>query len=537
MSKLNMAQIEKLYGHKRGAAKKPSKTAPAPTFFSDHKTIKKPHNFKRKASDQLMGFQDTGVEHIEEFNGRALLCDDAGLGKTAQALSWLQRRPDLRPAVIVCPAFLKINWSEEVQMWIDDPHVKIINGVYKAGLNIDCDDIIIINYDILANEHDLYYDEKGRKKYEEYHYTGWIDFLLDIKPVVSIVDELHYAKNEKSFRSKATIKLIKATKHSVAISATPFENKPIELFPALNALRPDIFPNKYIYGKRYCGGKMGTFGWEFKGATNTRELHNLLAEHLMIRRRKKDVLKDLPDKMRNVVKIGLSNKKEYRKAEKDFIAWLKAKKDGKKRAKTAIKAEALTRISTLEKLAYRGKLADSIEWIENFLESGEKLVVFGKHTSIVGTLMNHFGDIAVRIDGSMSTKKKQKSKEAFQTDDKIRLLVGNIDAAGVGWTFTAASNVCFVQFPWSPSKLTQAEDRIHRIGQESDSVSVWYLVAQDTIEIDRLEMLNDKQKIFDAIMDGDEDGEGIGEGVMDEVFFQEAQSMRDTFAEQYLTAA
>ncbi len=523
-------RIKKLYGGKHG---KPSKSTPKP--FVAYTTERHPHKFTQKASKDLMTFQNESVDIIEERNGCVLLADDPGLGKSAQSLSWTQRRPELRPVIIVCPAFLKLNWEEEVKLWVTNPKIQVIDGRYHTGRHIKNPDFIIVNYDILSNEYDSYIDkETDKKKWHEFKFTGWVDYLIGLKPRVVIVDEVHAIKNE-TFRTWSTLKLIKSAPHKLLISATAFENRPYELYNALNALRPDIFKNKFMFGKRYCGAKQNNFGWEFKGASNTKELHNILTQHVMIRRKKKDVLKDLPPITRRLFPVALSNEKEYRKAEDGFLEWLKAKKDGDKRAKKAAKAEALTRINALEKLAYRGKLTASIEWIDSFLESGEKLVVFAQNVSVVGMLLRRFKDVAVKIDGSMSTKQKQEAKNQFQENPAVRLLIGNIKAAGVGWTFTAASNMALIQYPWSASQLTQVEGRIHRIGQTSDRVTIWYLVAHGTIEGDKLKLINEKQKMLEAVMDGNRDG-GMDEDLLDDLYFKEAQTVAEAFAEHLLTA-
>jgi len=156
----------------------------------------------------------------------------------------------------------------------------------------------------------------------------------------------------------------------------------------------------------------------------------------------------------------------------------------------------------LKQLSVQGKLAESIDWISDFLENGEKLVVFAVHKFVIEALMQKFGKIAVKIDGSVSLSERNKAVEAFQGNDKIRLFVGNIKAAGVGLTLTASSNVVFLELPWTPGDLSQAEDRCHRIGQK-DSVNIYFLLAPDTIEERLAHILDSKRKVLDAVLDGE----------------------------------
>ncbi|HSH51456.1 MAG TPA: DEAD/DEAH box helicase [Bacteroidales bacterium] len=449
---------------------------------------------------ELFPFQKEGVAFIEAKNGRALIGDEMGLGKTVQALAWLKLQKKKRPAIILCPASLKLNWAQEAQKWMRKPNIQILSG--KKPEQKITGDIIIINYDILANKYETKKDINGKKRKKEIKRTGWVDYLIDINPQVLIADECHLFKDSKSNRTKGTMKLGKKTPHVIALSGTPIVNRPLEGLNAIQLIDPNIIGSAWKYKMRYCGAKYNGFGWNFNGASNTDELHEKLTQTIMIRRLKKDVLKDLPDKIYSHTPMELSNKKKYKKAEDDFISYVREHK-GEKEAEKIKSAEALAKIEGLKQIAVQGKMKQSIEWIKNLLETEEKVVVFGTHKFVVEALMKEFGDIAVKIDGSVSGADRDKAIQAFQNKKKIKLFIGNIQAAGVGLTLTAASSVVFLELPWTPGELQQAEDRCHRIGQK-DAVNIYYLLASGTIEEEIATLIDKKRKILDAVLDGKE---------------------------------
>jgi len=421
-------------------------------------------------------FQGEGVAFVDSKQGRVLIADEMGLGKTIQAIAWLQLHPKIRPAIIVVPAFLKLNWEKEIYKWMTDPDPEILQG---GTPHKTTGDILIINYDILPK---------------------WWKYLKSKDPQVIITDECHYYKSNKAKRTKAIKMLAKGVPNFIALSGTPIENRPIEIFNAVNIIDPELFENQWKFQKRYCDPKHNGFGWDFKGASHIPELHTILSTTIMIRRKKSDVLKDLPDKIWSFVPIELDNRKEYEYAENNFLEWVTETK-GEEAAERASNAEVMTSIEALKQLAVKGKLTQSIDWIKDFLQSGKKLVVFATHKSTITDLMEVFSDIAVRIDGSVSMQKRQNLVNSFQNDPAIQLFIGNIDAAGVGITLTAASDVVFLELPWTPGKLEQAADRVHRIGQKN-SVTIYYLLAHNTIEERIAYLLDKKRKILDGILDG-----------------------------------
>ena len=425
---------------------------------------------------RLYPYQSSGVAFVDSKDGRALIADEMGLGKTIEALAWLQLHPKRRPVIIVTPAAVKINWSRKASEWMTDPGVEILYGEKPWD---PTGDILIINYDILPK---------------------WVNKLLMMSPKVLIADECHYFKNNKAKRTKAMKKLAKFIPYFIGLSGTPIENRPSELYNVISIINQSLFPKFWHFAKRYCGLRHNGFGWDYSGVSNTKELHELLTSSIMIRRLKKDVLKELPAKTYSYVPIEIDNSKDYKSAENDFIAYIRQFK-GNNAAIRAKRAQALASTEVLKQLAVKGKIDSVISWIEDFLESDQKLVVFARHRFVVNTLMEAFPNVSVKIDGSVTGDKKQETEDRFQNDSSIRLLVGNLKAAGTGITLTAASNVAILEFPWTPGALSQAIDRCHRIGQKNGVVA-HFLIATGTIEEKIAKLIDKKQKILDAVMDG-----------------------------------
>jgi SWI/SNF-related matrix-associated actin-dependent regulator 1 of chromatin subfamily A len=429
-------------------------------------------------------FQFEGISFIDQREGRVLIADEMGLGKTAQTLAWLQMHPELRPVIVVVRASLKLNWAKEIRMWMPEgTRVQILSG-RKNNVKLDTSAIIIINYDIMSDR---------------------IGEILKIRPKVAIIDECQDVRNtggkrKKVQRTEAVKRLCKACEHVIGLSGTPIVNRPIEFYNILHFIEPAMFPTRWQFAHRYCNAKHTGFGWDFSGASNTTELHEKLNGVLMIRRLKSEVLKDLPEKTRSVVPFEIDNYSEYREAEDNFLDWLE-ETEGREKADRASFAQAFVKMEKLKQLAVEGKMQTMIQWVADFLETGEKLVVFATHIRTVDILMKEFADVAVRLDGATKQADRQKVVDRFQQDNRAKLIVGNLRVLGVGTTLTAASNVAFFEYSPVPGEHMQAEDRVHRIGQK-DGVVVWYLVAVDTIEEKLVRLLEKKARVLGQILDG-----------------------------------
>lgn len=436
-------------------------------------------------------YQRKGARMIHRFNGRALLADDMGLGKSLQSLLYAHKTPKARPIIVVCPAGLKLNWQDECRIHFG-MRAEVLSGmkVPRAGLRTP-HQVIIVNYDILG---------------------AWLPFLRRLKPQLIIVDECHYIMNPKALRTKRVKKLCRRVKRVIMLGGTPMVNRPVEMYPALNILRPDVFPSFFAYATRYCQPRRRPWGWEFKGATNLDELHQLLTSTVMIRRLKQDVLKDLPPKLRIVVPLEIQDRKQYDFAMKNFLLWMK--KNHSTKAKKAGKAEQLTKMGYIKRLIAELKLKSVIDWIDNYLaDSDSKLLVFGHHKAILRPLAKHYGRRAVLVDGTVTGRARHKAYKRFNTAPRVRLLFGNMKAAGVGWNAKTHS-VAKVELAWTPGDHTQAEDRAWGLGRgvKNTPTTIYYLIARNTYEEVLCRIIQQKQKILSETLDGK------GKGIILDVF-------------------
>lgn len=446
-----------------------------------HKSKVKINDLKAVDVPELKGtlrpFQSIAVSFADSKNGNILNADDMGLGKTVEALAFLQLRKEIRPVLIVVPAVAKINWMREAQKWMSPtPKVQILSGETPSKIN---GEIVIINYDIL---------------------TYWEKPLIKYGFKIIIADEAQNIKNNSAKRTKSFKKIKKSVPNIMGLTGTPIENHPAEIYNIINMIDPTLYPTFWDFAWEFCDPKNNGYGWVYNGATNIQKLHRVLTESIMIRRLKRDVLPELPEKIISVVPIELTNQKEYEMAERDFIGWVKTYR-GKEAAEKASNAAALAEIEGLKQLAIRGKLKGVIAWIKDFLESDKKLVIGTTHTFVIDELMKEFPGIALKLDGSTTGNARQKVVDLFQTDPTYKLFIANIKSGGVAITLTAACDEIIIELGWNPKLMDQFEDRINRIGQ-TKGVNIYYLLALGTIEEKIAKLLDEKRKIIDGVIDG-----------------------------------
>jgi SWI/SNF-related matrix-associated actin-dependent regulator 1 of chromatin subfamily A len=429
---------------------------------------------------ELKPFQRAGVSYLLAQR-RAFLADEQGLGKTIEALATLES-DKAYPAVVVCPASLKLNWKREIERWLPDRQAQILVGT-GAKLSPRAADITIVNYDIVAAR---------------------LDSLRALKPQALVLDESHYCKNPAAKRTQAVGRLAAAIPREgllLALTGTPVMNRPQELIAQLR-----------ILGRLADFGSGVQFGKRFRGPDAHQRLHWHLRARCFVRRLKVDVLPQLPAKTRGVVPVELDNEAEYRLAERDVVAWLQSQpldlRELDAKVAAALRAERLVRLNALKLLAARGKLHGALAWIHDFCSSGERLVVFARHREIQRAVLERF-PTALHILGEDRPAARDANLRAFQApdDEGNQLIVCSIEVAGQGLTLTRSSNVAFLELDWTPAKHDQAEDRCHRIGQQ-DAVNVSYLLAAGTIDETIATLLEHKRAVIDAVTDGREEDEG-----------------------------
>jgi len=436
---------------------------------------------------ELAPFQWVAVRYALEAR-RTFLSDEQGLGKTVEALAALEA-DEAFPAIVICPASMKLTWAREAAHWLPHRSQQVLSG--RGEGPIDQADITILNYEIVQAR---------------------LAGLVASGPRALVADESHYCKNPQAKRTKAVRRLAEALPRNglrLALTGTPVMNHADELIAQLR-----------VIGRLGEFGSGASFSRQFEGELSEERLHWHLRRHCFVRRLKSEVLPQLPAKRQVVVPVSLNNEEEYRLAEDDVIAWLRSQpidlKELDAKIAATLRAERLAQLTTLQRLAARGKLAAALTWIHDFLASGEALVVFARHREVQEAVIARFPD-ALHILGGDSMRARQEAINAFQRPDGPQLIVGATRAAAQGITLTRASNVCFLELEWTPAIHDQAEDRCHRIGQR-DAVTAWYLLAADTIDETMARLIKRKREVIDAVTDGRDlpDG-GLIEGVVREL--------------------
>jgi len=336
--------------------------------------------------------------------------------------------------------------------------------------------------------------------------------LARLHPRALVVDESHYAKNPQAKRTQAVRRLAATLDdHALrlALTGTPVLNHADELISQLR-----------VIGRLEDFGSGARFSRKFQGPLTEERLHWHLRRRCFVRRLKSEVLPQLPPKRRVVVPVALDNQREYRLAEQDVVAWLREQpldiSELNARIAATLRAERLAQLTTLQRLAARGKLSAALQWIADFLESGEPLVVFARHVDIQRAVLERFPD-AAHLLGADALGERDEAVRAFQRPDGPQLIVAATRVAAQGITLTRASNVAFLELDWTPAMHDQAEDRTHRIGQR-DAVTAWYLLAAETIDETMAELVEAKRSHISAVTDGRRlDGEGLVEGVVREL--------------------
>ncbi|KAH0707517.1 hypothetical protein KY289_012593 [Solanum tuberosum] len=450
---------------------------------------------------KLLPFQREGVRFALQHGGRILLADEMGLGKTLQAIAVVSCVRESWPVLVLAPSALRLHWASMIQQWMNIPSSEILvvlsqcSGSNKGGFkivpsntkkSIHLDGVFnIVSYDIVPKLQDL---------------------LMASTFKVVIADESHFLKNAQAKRTSASLPLLQKAQYVILLSGTPALSRPIELFKQLEALHPTVYKNVHEYGNRYCKG--GIFG-VYQGASNHEELHSLIKATVMIRRLKKDVLSELPQKRRQHVFLNLGEK-EMRQVNALFRELEVIKGKGKsaqsEEEANSLKFAEKSLISKIYTASAEAKIPAVLDYLGTMVEANCKFLIFAHHQSMIDSIHEYLLKKKVgciRIDGSTPSALRQDLVTDFQEKETIKAAVLSIRAGGVGLTLTAASTVIFAELSWTPGDLIQAEDRAHRIGQVS-SVNVCYLLANDTVDDIIWDVVQSKLDNLGQMLDGQE---------------------------------
>jgi SNF2 family DNA or RNA helicase len=418
-------------------------------------------------------FQQVGIEYVAELtDGRTMIADEQGLGKTLQAIGSLQAR-DSFPAVIVCPSHLKENWAREFAKVLPGKIIQMITGRKSVTLAAD---VHIINYEILS-----------------YH----IEDIRRLDPKGLVFDESHKVKNRDSKRTKAAKEIADNMREGATVlllTGTPMPNRPFDLISQLDILgKLDDFGGFKGFVTKYIGWRNTGYGYDFSGAikSNMPDLNQRLRESCYVRRIKKDVLPELPPVQRSVVPMKIKNRGEYNRARGDLRKYLR--KHG----------TSMTEVNSFRQLTARLKIDSVIEWVETFLESDEKLIVFAHHKASQEALVAAFPDAAqIRAKDVQSVEERVAAEDRFQNDPDCKLVICSLEVAQTGLTLTAASNVAFVELGWTPDVHEQAEARSYGRINDAHGINAYYLLAENTVDEHLSKLIEKKRKITMAAADG-----------------------------------
>lgn len=449
-------------------------------------------------------FQGAGVKYIDDTNGRTLLADQMGLGKTIQALGWINLR-DPKHIVVVCPASIVPVWKMEARKWlVQNYSIRVLHGRGRevemvlgrdGSFEIVSDrTFTIIGYDNVA---------AWRKDYPEHFENA--DLV--------ILDECHRIKNAKAKRTAAVLDFARKAKHVIATTGTPIVNRPIELWNILHLIDSETWSNFVKFAIRYADGHQKWVPikgkglkqvWDFSGSSNLDELQEKLRSTCMIRRLKSQVLAELPPKQYTVVEVKGS--KAAQKIENELLAGVdRTDPEAMAAALRAIGGDPakFEKASRMREQSGIAKLPAIRDYLDLILETEECVIVFAHHTAVLDGIRKHCTEAGygvAGIDGNTPPAKRESEVARFQAGE-VRVFLGGVTAAGEGITLHRASTVLQTEMDWRPGIMEQADDRAHRIGQE-DVVDCHYLVSGG-IEGYMAGVVADKAAIITRALDSD----------------------------------
>ena len=415
----------------------------------------------------LYGYQNTGVAFVDRAGGRCLIADAPGLGKTVQAIAYAQLHG--LKTLIVCPLSVVVNWQREIKRFV--------------GLDSTIWDSTTHYGSVKHQFHITHYDAV-RKNVGKLKEQGF-DLL--------VCDEATYLKNRQTIRAKSILGSWKErrkfpgikTKYVIFLTGTPVMSRPIEAFSLLNFLDKERFNNFYHFVQRYGG-------WKGAAPMNLADLHDRTKD-LVIRRKKEQVLTELPKKQRNDLYVELTRdeKVEYNALLKELFG--KWRLEGR---------PSVQHMPAIQGFLIQKKLPRLIEMIDEFLDNDRSILIFSCYLEPLRVLQKHYGDMSAVLTGEMNRTQRQVSIDRL-TNNEAKIGLFSVRAAGMGidGLQKTIDTVVFIDMDWLPATHEQAEDRTHRIGQ-TNQVQAYYMMAVDTIDEPMRDLLKEKQEIADQIVDG-----------------------------------
>lgn len=458
-----------------------------------------PHNLLIEPYD----YQKQGIAYALEKK-RCILGDEQGLGKTIEAIGLLTASNAL-PALVICPASLKINWQRELKKFgglsaviLDDKNRAVFPHYWQTKKRDGraLGEVFICNYESLRKFFVTRVKREGRFTMKSIEFSERINMFRSV-----IIDESHKCKNKGTQQSKFVQGICQGKEYVLCLTGTPVVNNNIDLIQQLTIMgRLDDFGGYTKFMARYCAG--------LRKASHLKELNYLLRKNCFIRRMKKDVLLQLPEKTRSYLVTDIDNMREYKDAERDIINYLVKYEDADDdKIQRTIRGAIMVKMGLLKQISARGKVKGAIDIIHNTIdgEDGQKLIVFCYLKEVVEALRKEFKG-AVSVTGDDNATQKQAAVDKFQNDANCKLIILNYKSGGVGLTLTAASNVLFVEQPWTAADCVQAEDRAHRNGQKN-AVNCVYLLGEGTIDEYMYELIQTKKTIADGVTGTDDEVE------------------------------
>ncbi len=377
-------------------------------------------------------------------NDRFILADDMGLAKTSSSIM-AALESEVKKILIVCPANVKINWKKEIRFYTDRP-VLIVEGRKWGSIY----DFYIINYDILKNYHTT--DKKDE--------NDDLKLILNENFELAIIDEAHYLSNSSSQRTKLMNDILKEIPKVWLLTGTPMTNRPINYYNLLKIVDSPVALNWQHYVKRYCKGFRfkvnGRTIWNTGGHSNLDELRER-TKNVVLRRLKTEI-PGLPEKTISPIFLELQST-FYNEELEEFMRISEEQKGHESIAVTINRLMKVRQVIAYEKIPY------TCELIDKCLELDKKVIVFSNFTMPLDMLHEKYPKNSVIYDGRISATKREEVKDKFQNDPKIKILFGNIIAAGIGINLTAAEVVIMNDLSFVPSHHSQAEDRCVYEGQ------------------------------------------------------------------------